>query len=386
MTPFCSTSFSIFIALYFIFPAINGCSWSSKGNSSQDAGEDGVHLSSGFGKIGPHGESKISSLSVVAGYAAYGNTLIYTSTGGTPFIIDLEKETERRIDSPFFMHLLVCQPSIWKNIVVFGALENDGDPDLFSGVAVWDLEREEGIFLRGSSSEDRKYPKVHNNRIVWQDARFYNIPSLDPEWRWNLEVYLYDLDKKTETRITNAHYRQVSPKIFGDFIVWRDERDNSQRDIFLYDISTKTEKNISNNSADQWNPDVWGNFVVWTDLRNGTGNLGSYYNNTDIYCYNIDSGETRQITTNSLDQEGPHIFGQFVIWNDLRNGSRTQTGFPINSDVYMYDLDTSMEKRVTYSTANDSGGIVTEGKVIWYSSRDGEGALYMKPLDGVLSQ
>ncbi len=352
-------------------------------DTSCDVGQEsnGGLIRHGFGKIGQHKERRLNFLSdVVCGYSAYGNTIVYVGVPFSPYIIDLDSETERKVNDPFFSDLVVCSPSIWKNTVVFKAIQKNkkGMKSKIS-IAIYDLNNEQGTILAGP--DDMERAKIYDGIIVWDDLR-YRKPARDPGLRKNMEIFMYDIRTKKEIRVTNGSYEKINPQIFGDHIIWRDKRVHGQTEIFMYTISTGREINISNNSSLQWYPGIWENNIVWTDLRNGTGVsvLGPYYN-TDIYLYNITSKVTQQITSDTSDQEGARIYGRYILWNDFRNGGRQSNGYPKGVDVYMYDMATGKEKRVTWSSANDSGGMLAGDRIIWYSQRDGVKAIYIKSLN-----
>jgi beta propeller repeat protein len=58
---------------------------------------------------------------------------------------------------------------------------------------------------------------------------------------------MYDLKTKRETQITIDSHAQVHASIFGDYIVWLDNR-HGDKSIYLYQISTREEKKIWSSS------------------------------------------------------------------------------------------------------------------------------------------
>ena len=361
---------------------IAGCTFDSK---TPDAGADPGEVHQGFGPEGEHGERRITFLSTAScGKDAHGNHVVYSSCRGI-YLVDLENETERRLVGPFIEKLSSgggSYPRIWKNKIAYqaGATEEGGVGPV--GVAVYDFAAEQGVWLPGE--KDKLFPKIFEQRVVWQDHRYQDMTDQDPSVRHNSEVFLYDLETGEEKRVTDADYHQLAPDIYGDHVVWFDERDIAQRDVWMYDIATGEQTNISDHPADQLTPSIWQDKVVWADLRNGTGNTKYTYQNLDIYLYDISTGQLRQITDDPADQEHPYIFGRYITWNDMRNGSRpVGGGAPSGADVYLYDLETNEEKRVTWHEANDGAGEIAGGNIVWYSLRDGKPALYMKPLDAL---
>ena len=60
------------------------------------------------------------------------------------------------------------------------------------------------------------------------------------------------------------------------------------------------ESQITTESASQENPDIWGDRIVWQDNRNG---------NWDVYLYNDTTTAISRITTSTANQVKPKIYG-----------------------------------------------------------------------------
>jgi len=152
-------------------------------------------------------------------------------------------------------------------------------------------------------------PAIYGDRIVWQDER-----------NGNWDIYMYNLSISTETRITTNESTQTEPAICGDRIVWQDEQ-NGNYDIYMYDLSTQKETQITDESSDQVNPAIYGDRVLWQDERNG---------NWDIYMYDLSTQKETQISTDRSNQTEPAIYGDRIVWQDSRNGK----------EIYLYELST----------------------------------------------
>lgn len=193
----------------------------------------------------------------------------------------------------------------------------------------------------------------------------------------------------SEVRLTTHSANQSSPRIYGDRIVWQD---NSlvQWDIYMYNLKTGVTTRITTSTANDQSPDVYGSKIVW-HRWNGTDN--------DIYLRDVLSGGEVRVTTSSRNEAFPQIYGNKVTWmefgdpagpaiylSDLTTGSRVKVAntynpyydfdgyqiaynvaspFPVNIDIYLYDVATGISSRVTTSTMIDNTPTIENKKLIW---------------------
>jgi beta propeller repeat protein len=97
------------------------------------------------------------------------------------------------------------------------------------------------------------------------------------------------------TRITAESHNQLSPAMYGDNIVYVDDR-NGNFDIYLYDLASREETRITTDPGNQNYPQIFGNTIVYQDDRNG---------NLDVYYYDLASQTETRITSDSHDQQNP---------------------------------------------------------------------------------
>ena len=116
-------------------------------------------------------------------------------------------------------------------------------------------------------------------------------------------------------------------------------------------------------------PIINGNKIVWHEERNG---------NLDIYLYDLATNQEKRITTDSSVQHNPKISGNKIIWTDYRNGNYQ---LQENADVYLYDLATNQERRITKNSSNQFAGDISGNKIVWEDGRSGGGEVYLYDLD-----
>jgi beta propeller repeat protein len=263
--------------------------------------------------------------------AIYGNTIVWQDDRNGNwdiYILDLSNKTQIRTTNQSDQ----TDPAIYGNKVVWTDGRN-GRSDIY----LQDLatKKQTRITTRGKAS----MPDIYGNRIVY--VKFVQGEGEN----WN-ELYVYDLSTKKETQIptmASAH----NPAIYGNRIVWLDHDgfNGGDYNICVYDLSTKKRTQIANGSFYGFNPldnpDIYGNKIVWQDACNAYVENGYGYLNSDIYIYDIPTKKKIQITANKSEQEDPVIYGNTIVWQDIRNG---------NWDIYAYDLITRQQIHITNTT------------------------------------
>lgn len=141
--------------------------------------------------------------------------------------------------------------------------------------------------------------------------------------------------KITETRISTSGLAAI-PDISGDKIVWQDNR-SGRWNIYMYDLSTKKETQITT-SGSATSPAIDGSRIVWIDGRNGENlnfsdeNAGGH----DIYMYDIPTKKETRITKSTIPADG---FG-YTLGVDISNNKIIWGG---TYYYRIYDLSTQRE-------------------------------------------
>lgn len=172
------------------------------------------------------------------------------------------------------------------------------------------------------------------------------------------------------TKITVNSSNQWCPDIYGDIIVYEDDRDEDgnwfngdNTDIYGYNLVTNEEFPICINPKAQKQPKIYKDKVVWTDWRNDPDDdTGVEYLNGDIYLYNLTTKEEIQITTDDANQEHPDIYEDIIVWDDYRDDNNVAN----NWEIYMYDLETRDELKITDSNAKmDVRPVIYQNIIVW---------------------
>ncbi len=144
----------------------------------------------------------------------------------------------------------------------------------------------------------------------------------------------------TETRITthtSLLHQALFPAVDGDTIAWVESNGSIHGNIYMYRISTGEKTQITHNPQVYVSgfpaagfPAISGNKIVWRNTSNGISYLD------DIYMYDVASDTETKITQEMGHiPGGPDIDGNRVVWEALLPGGGGTYG------LYMYDTSNS---------------------------------------------
>ncbi len=252
-----------------------------------------------------------------------------------------------------------ADPALHKDTLVWNDYR-DGQWDIFA----YDLQSMKETRITNDSALQR-FPAVSGPYIAWQQQHSY-VEGQKTHYQW--DIYCYNINNKMTTRITSHKADQVYPAIDGDKIVWHDKRNNNW-DIYMYDLTLGLESQITTDGHDQSHAAISGNAIVWQDGRNYF--VDPIDNKTrpqsEIYMRRLvpappgplyTLGPEIRITNNNHEQWYPRMSGNTIVWEDNRNG---------DIDVYMYDIGTNTETRLTVSGSRQIRPVVQGNNVVWYS-------------------
>ena len=236
------------------------------------------------------------------------------------------------------------------NVVWKGRILDDINKKAYDGIFMWDpVNKRKLIYTNPDPNTHRSFPDISGNKIVWEE----DVNGSD-------DIYMWDPVNGIKVICDNPA-DQMRPAISKDVVVWVDNRGvHKNNDIYMWD-PVNGERAVCTNRSHQSNPTVFVDTivkVVWEDYRNDVVHVPEAEGNPDIYMWDPVNGE-RAVCTNPVKppypippQVHPDISGNYIVWQDGRNGKFYYLGG--NWDIYMAKIP---EKTLKADFDND--GIVS---------------------------
>lgn len=197
-------------------------------------------------------------------------------------------------------------------------------------------------------------PVISGGVVAWEDNR-----------NGNDDIYAYVLSSATTQPVATESVDELRADVDGKIVVWEQLVSSTNSDLFMRDLGGTGVTRITNDSAAQVFPNVDGDYIVWQDNRNG---------NWDIFLYDLTTGVETQLTSDPSDQRHPRVSGNLVVWEDNRNG---------NSDLYGYDISAGSEFMVTNHPANQTLHDIDGRRIVYTDDRNGDLDIYMFEIDPI---
>ncbi|MBI2896364.1 MAG: hypothetical protein HYY06_22595 [Deltaproteobacteria bacterium] len=282
--------------------------------SSDDVTVGFVDLESGreigFSIENPAGERPVSFGGPIA---VIGTTIVYStyvtdgSRGGRLWRVDAETHCRRQLGE------FRSPGDAWLDVA--------RDVDVDGTTIVWYDEREgsgqQDVFsydlMTGVETQLTMYSccvgmtRISDDRVAfvgWADGPY--------------GTHVLDLPDGEPRRVWADGHEQFHPAIQGDRVVftYQGDRPEYELDIHGVDLATDDHFIVTDHDGDQCWPDVYGDLVVWEDVRADSKQdcLGGQRQNIDIYAKDLSTGDERPVVTLLGNQSRPRIWERTVFF------------------------------------------------------------------------
>jgi beta propeller repeat protein len=280
-------------------------------------------------------------------------------------------------------------PSVSGNRVVFGNWLAPGN----KAVVLLDLLTGDTTTLTPKNT-DNTIPTIDGDRVIYV--------RLPPTGDWQLLTYDLNAGQETQFASADRNYGFGRLALSGHRAAWHMNRNNNW-DIYTYDFNTKKETRLTTDTTDQADPAIFGDRATWADKRNH----GTWW---DLYTYDFTAGKETRLTQSPTLARGSAIFGDRIVWGDSRGGlfslyeydfNRSDHERPVNADsfenaltmwgsriawmsanddIYAYDLDAGMQKRVTNLASAQQLPWISQDYLVWQDDWNGNLDIYIARL------
>ena len=143
-------------------------------------------------------------------------------------------------------------------------------------------------------------------------------------------------------------------------------------EIYLGNLRTGEVRQLTDDGHLKREPVISGNLVAWRDQRREIKTPD--YDSTsgqgladDIFVLDLDTGEQRRITDVPARRSGLQLSGHRLVWNDRRNEAGEHY---THYDVYAYDLEADEEIAMAVAPGAQRSAAIDEDRVVWIDNRN----------------
>lgn len=186
---------------------------------------------------------------------------------------------------------------------------------------------------------------VGGNRIGWVETSTSGHST---------SIITHDITSSVETTLTTSpgYLWGLNMEPTGRSLVWTNEVSagvGSDDDVYHYEFASATQRRLTANASDQYQPAVYGNRVVWADERASTAT----WLNADIHVFDLVTRVERRLTDGATFHYTPDIYRNKVIWGDVAYGEDVML-----ADISRLDMTGPVARMMTipYSTRDYKTG------------------------------
>ncbi|MCF7708995.1 MAG: hypothetical protein K9N52_08865 [Verrucomicrobia bacterium] len=190
-----------------------------------------------------------------------------------------------------------------------------------------------------------------NPSIDWPWLVYQVRPAGDENFPWRLNYY--NLDNNEQGLVSTSAQEQLTPKVQAGRVVWQDHRDQGHGEIYFKDLETGESRRLTTNTFGQYHPAVFDNWVVWQDNRHGQ---------VDLYGYDLSRNREVRLTDTPENETRPSMDGPWVVCEEDSAGVA-------ESNLRLMHLPSLRMMPLTRSASLKALPSLTAGWVVWQDTR-----------------
>lgn len=171
--------------------------------------------------------------------------------------------------------------------------------------------------------------RICSSRIAWVD---YGIG--------NGGIYVYNMTDGSSTSIKLQESSNIELALSDNYLAYIGHQ-NGINGVFVYNLLDGSTVAVNHSYGDKASLSMSGNRIVWTEGSGATFPVGSFYNQVygyavannalnELWMYDISLGKLTQLTDNDANDVQPCIWGKYVTW------AQNSKGTP---DIMLMNLD-----------------------------------------------
>ncbi|MHC4574912.1 MAG: right-handed parallel beta-helix repeat-containing protein [Planctomycetota bacterium] len=170
-----------------------------------------------------------------------------------------------------------------------------GEHPFWPEVWRYSIARYQAFLVSGPPGNKWK-PDVFGDVVIWGDCR-------SGDW----DIYGYSITADTEFPIATGPDYQRDAAIFGCKVVYENTvGPGKSSSIGIYDLLTAGQTHLPIPNKTAW-LDIFDHLLVWGDCRDAP--------DSDIYAYNLLTGQEFPVSTEPLWQYSPAIYENTIVWS-----------------------------------------------------------------------
>lgn len=162
--------------------------------------------------------------------------------------------------------------------------------------------------------------KIYGNRIAWVD---YGIG--------NGGIYVYNMTDGSSTSIKLQESNNIELALSDNYLAYIGHQ-NGINGVFVYDLQNSSTTAVNHSYGDKASLSMSGNRLVWAEGSGAKFPTGTFYNQVygyavannalnELWMYDISLGKLTQLTDNDTNDVQPCIWGKYVTWTQNSKGT-----------------------------------------------------------------